>query len=274
MSSTESDKSIIRLKVDPANPGQFFACCGLLEIAERLWNGVEGWFEGNSFCCRRKGRVVSLSEVLNAVRNICFENGDNETSSEDTDESDSATDKSFKPIVVEKPIQLLLDWWTDKSLKTWAGSMNERLILLAMCNAIDIDNPDPFSQSQVVFDALQKNKKREPFYFDARRGANALAGDVGFAPDALKMRSAAFPVVEAFCFFGLQRCRPMRTVTNRVFEYCTWQYSLPMTLVPLAVCGILPQLEYQKFRFENAFRTDQKKHKAFTPATPLKGEGI
>ena len=81
MSSSESDKSIIRLKVDPANPGQFFACCGLLEIAERLWDGVEGWFEGDHFCFRKNGRIVSLSEVLNAVRNICLENGDNEASS-------------------------------------------------------------------------------------------------------------------------------------------------------------------------------------------------
>ena len=30
--------------VDPTNPGQFFACCGLLELADRLWPGAEGWF--------------------------------------------------------------------------------------------------------------------------------------------------------------------------------------------------------------------------------------
>jgi CRISPR-associated protein Csx14 len=31
--------------VDPTNPGQFFACCGLLELADRLWQGAEGWFD-------------------------------------------------------------------------------------------------------------------------------------------------------------------------------------------------------------------------------------
>ena len=36
----------IRVKVDVTNPGQFFACCGLLELADRLWPGVEGWFDG------------------------------------------------------------------------------------------------------------------------------------------------------------------------------------------------------------------------------------
>src|SRR6266446_4280053 len=39
----------IRIAVDPTNPGQFFACCGLLELADRLWQGAEGWFEGQQF---------------------------------------------------------------------------------------------------------------------------------------------------------------------------------------------------------------------------------
>jgi len=32
------------VQVDVRNPGQFFACCGLLELAHRLWPGAEGWF--------------------------------------------------------------------------------------------------------------------------------------------------------------------------------------------------------------------------------------
>jgi CRISPR-associated protein Csx14 len=32
----------LRIKVDPTNPGQFFACCGLLELADRLWSGAQG----------------------------------------------------------------------------------------------------------------------------------------------------------------------------------------------------------------------------------------
>ncbi len=29
----------IAIPVDLTNPGQFFACCGLLELADRLWHG-------------------------------------------------------------------------------------------------------------------------------------------------------------------------------------------------------------------------------------------
>jgi CRISPR-associated protein Csx14 len=35
---------MIQLRLQPTNPGQFFACCGLLELADRLWNGAEGSF--------------------------------------------------------------------------------------------------------------------------------------------------------------------------------------------------------------------------------------
>ena len=47
----------IRIAVDPTNPGQFFACCGLLELADRLWSGMRQ--EGD---CRSvlKGTVPSL----------------------------------------------------------------------------------------------------------------------------------------------------------------------------------------------------------------------
>ena len=31
----------IRIRVDLSNPGQFFACCGLFELADRLWPGIE-----------------------------------------------------------------------------------------------------------------------------------------------------------------------------------------------------------------------------------------
>ncbi len=32
---------VSRLTWIPTNPGQFFACCGLLELADRLWPGAE-----------------------------------------------------------------------------------------------------------------------------------------------------------------------------------------------------------------------------------------
>ncbi len=39
----------IVIPMDLGNPGQFFACCGLLELADRLWPGTEGRFDYGSF---------------------------------------------------------------------------------------------------------------------------------------------------------------------------------------------------------------------------------
>ncbi len=56
----------ITVPVDLANPGQFFACCGLLELADRLWSGAEGWFESDAFFIRTTGG--SLDAITAALR--------------------------------------------------------------------------------------------------------------------------------------------------------------------------------------------------------------
>src|ERR1700747_1456326 len=54
----------ISVSVDVTNPGQFFACCGLLELADRLWPGAQGWFEDSTFGIACRG---TLKEVLNQL---------------------------------------------------------------------------------------------------------------------------------------------------------------------------------------------------------------
>lgn len=278
----------IHVRVDPTNPGQFFACCGLLELADRLWEGAEGWFEVGRFCIRTDETEAALPTLLAAAKDINLAENDFTPGAED-DENDAESDEQeglISPLIIVSPVALCLDWWEDKTLKTWAGRMNERQIFLAMASAIDPPNSDPLNQCEVVFDPLspavetvfvkqrrdrKKRKPREPFYFDARRGASALPIDVGFSADplktSLKLYTVAYPVVEAMAFIGLQRCRPRPSDVPRVFDYFAWSTPLPVSVTPLAVNGLISKGD--GFRFENAFRTDQRKHKAFTPATPI-----
>jgi CRISPR-associated protein Csb3 len=121
----------------------------------------------------------------------------------------------------------------------------------------------------VVFDPEEPDKKVEPYYFDGRRGNNAQSRDIGFAPDALQMTTAAFPAVEFLCLVGLQRVRPQLTDEPRVFEYCTWGGPSLPEIVPALASGVCADAARRRYRFENAFRTDQRKHKAFLPATPV-----
>ncbi len=281
MSSTAT--SPIRFRVDPANPGQFFACCGLLEMADRLWSEAEGWFDGNTFFIRAMRNTATLSMLLDAAKTIQLmqiETGPNDGENEEDEKSEDAEDH-ISSLLITAPVSVRLDWWSDRSLKTWAGSMNASMIFLAMCNAIDPAQDDPLNHGTVVFDAAVQDvasrpkrrarNPREPFYFDARRGANALSIDVGFSTDSLKksqeLTTVAYPVVESMCLVGLQRCRPRPTDKPRVFDYFVWNTPISVTVAPVAVSGLAES--GSGFRFANAFRTDQKKHKAFNPATPL-----
>lgn len=264
----------IRIHVDPTNPGQFFACCGLLELAERLWGFAEGWFEAEAFHIRTEDSSACLPRLLETVRNFQLSECSDTSLAEDGDQEEEDSEDETGSLTIVSPISIRLDWWEDKSIKPWAGSMQENKIFLAMCNAIDPQCTDPFDQGGVVFDPQlppspgkkhgAKAKKREPFYFDARRGASALPIDVGFSTDALGISTVAHPVVEALCLIGLQRCRPKPTETPRVFDYYTWRTPLPISIVPAAVSGLIGGGDC--YRFVNSFRTDQKKHKTYTPA--------
>lgn len=250
----------IRVKVDLTNPGQFFACCGLLELADRLWPGAEGWFDEQEFCIACGG---TLSDLLHKVTEAKLEQLDSD-------------DNMASPIRLPEPFEMTLDWWTDaisggRQLKVWAGSMRNVRIARAMQQAIiDIAEPNGlFGYAAVVYDPDQSNKKVEPYYYDSRRGWNAQALDIGFAPDSLKMTTMAYPAVEFLCLVGLQRCRPAPTQTRRVFDYHAWTSPMPTSAAAAAACGALMTSGATIYRFENAFRTDQKKHKSFLPATPI-----
>ena len=72
-------KPTLRLRLDARNPGHFFACCGLLELADRAWGGAEGWFEAPAdFFCLGPidvGACDAPAEgLLNALRGAALEN--------------------------------------------------------------------------------------------------------------------------------------------------------------------------------------------------------
>ncbi|HRQ74541.1 MAG TPA: hypothetical protein PK098_01335 [Phycisphaerales bacterium] len=202
------------------------------------------------------------------------------------------------------PFDLHLDWWQGDSaavLKPWAGSMQVRRMAaaaLAECfNAFSRLSPfeyacvlRPTDDDEGEEDseaAGEEGGKAEPFYFDSTRGTNASPLDIGFSPNKLsverttatktgkaktkkvKMETIAFPAVEFFALVGLQRFRPAPTGTPRVLDYWTWSVPLPPALAAAAVCGMLPGVGGERYRFENGYRTDHRKHKGFLAATRI-----
>lgn len=252
-------KPNISVNVDVTNPGQFFACCGLFELADRLWPGVEGWFAHDSFRIATSG---NLPDLVSAIVDAKLEQTD-------------PGDDMASPMQISAPFEMYLDWWTDefaggKRLKVWAGSMRNVRIARAMQSALkDIELLDQmFNHAAVVFDPDQPKKKVEPYYFDARRGQAAQSIDIGFAPDSLRMKTLAYPAVELGCLVGLQRFRPAETA-RRVFQYGVWHDALPVIAASIAASGTARANSVRAYRFENAFRTAQRKHKSFLSATPI-----
>ncbi len=261
----------IRIKVDVTNPGQFFACCGLLELADRLWPGAEGWFEDREFCVAGGG---TLGELIHAITTAEIVQLD-------------AEDDTGSPIQIGLPFRVIrLDWWHDEShadrklngkeLKVWAGTMESARIALAMQHAMKDDrfrSPSLFDVGVIAYDPDDGDKKVEPYYFDARRAPNAHARDVGFSPNDLGVTTTAFPAVEFLCLVGIQVARASPTARPRIYDYFTWHMAVPTNLLLAASTGQLEAPRQRGYRFENWYRTGQKKHKAFRSAIPLNQRG-
>lgn len=249
---------MIRIDVDVTNPGHFFGCCGLFELSERLWPGVKGSFVASSFELSQG----NIEQMLRAAAQAPLTRIDQ-------------SDATKSPLWLGDPFGLRLDWWKDTSsggasLKTWAGRMDVHRIGCAMQSALmHCAAERPFDTAEVVLGP--DGKKVEPFYFDARRGATAHPLDLGFSPDALELSTIAHPASEFLSLVGLQRFRPAAAeVRTRLFIYRAWQHPLPIAVAAVAAANAITQ-PGPLLRFENLFRTDQRKHKAFSPAVTLQG---
>lgn len=248
---------MIRLDIDLRNPGQFFGCCGVFELAHRLWPGTTAQFAGRTFVVSQGdlGRLMEQVAGATLIKLV-------------------PADRAASPMLLGGPFRLRLDWWKagsgETSMKPWAGTMLAYRIARAMQGELTktLDHGF-FDDGHVVRGADEK--KVEPFYFDARRGNSALPLDIGFSPDKLSLEAVSFPSTEFFTVIGLQRFRPS-VRRARVFCYTAWQRELPPRLAALAVSQAIHD-PGPVFQFENAFRTDQRKHKAFTTAVPIHGVG-
>lgn len=244
---------MISLDVDLTNPGQYFGCCGLFELAQRLWPRVTAHFEGEQFIVSEGDLKELVTETAHAPLEVL----------EPANQTSSA-------LRLAGLFDLRIDWWkVERGLKTWAGRMSVDRI----ATSLQRDLPNTlsngfFNDGHVVVGT--DGKKVEPYYFDGRRGATALPLDVGFSSDALSLETVAFSATEFLTLVGLQRFRPS-DVKLRVYRYRAWRAPLPVALAALVTANALPD-DGPLFQFQSAFRSDQRKHKAFSPAIPVHGD--
>lgn len=250
----------ITVAVDPTNPGQFFACCGLLELADRLWLGAEGWFSetGREFNLACGGTLPKLLESLVAA-NL-----------EPLDPDDGATSPLRLPF--DRP--LVLDWWHDtrsggKELKSWAGQQKITVVARAMQAALvraAERGPQLLNYSELLPDPENPQRTVAPLYFDARRASGATNLDVGFSLDVQGIDAPTHPAVEFLCLIGLQRFRPSPVGEGYAYR-CWFRPHPPVTAAALASGAVGDGMAYL---FRLLYRT--KYLKGFLPAQPLRGD--
>ena len=227
-----------RLGLDPRNPGQFFACCGLFELAELAAPGGEARFldEGRQFAISTDGPVPPGDLKL-----------------EPQADRDGKSDPVESLVLETSGRALALNWWrnetlTDKSsLKTWGGQQTSRGVLSELLALLEFDVP-----VEELFEFRKYTKSR--FGVDARSAWEPI--DAGYSPNDLSQDAATFPWVEVLAVAGLQGFRPAGDGGSwyRRARYCAWFDPLPLVAARAACAAPWLGLPSRAFRFEIASR--------------------
>lgn len=273
-----TEKPNITVKVDLTNPGQFFACCGLLELADRLWPGAEGWFEDRSFNLHAGGNLRSLLTIL------IFDPPEQVSSFCGT--------LSVKPIVAPLALtfdgnassRFVLDFWLKVAAKSgsvqavaappwnmWSGNQKSfqiwlqlrdelRAILVGDSATRTVARTD--AQLQELF--YQTRPLTGRFGFDSTAAWNAL--DVGFSPNDQGMAVESSPATELLAAVGLQRFRPV--VDEGMITYQLWNIPCAACVAAAFASGSINSVG-NRFRFEIV---DRGQYSAFGKAKPMKGD--
>jgi CRISPR-associated protein Csb3 len=278
----------ITIPVDLTNPGQFFACCGLLELADRLWPGAEGWFEGDAFFASTS--TGSLCAITEALRNCSVDNtmtpeqvarlqalsamSKSDRTAEAGLEDEKKDLESLRrelPIVLKGSLHFLVDWFNDdlaggKRFKTWAGQQSVLDIARAM--------HDGCGKTQGIWDDVRRTGL--PFNFDSDLGAQGSALDIGFSfdplagSDATRIEGTCKPALELLAFIGLQRFRPCELPRQGRFVFTAWRPPLPPSAASTVASGAVTLVGDPQFEFKLLYRT--KYLKSFLPAIPYRGD--
>lgn len=229
----------LTIQIDLRNPGQFFACCGLLELSHRIWGSTAlGWFDKAKFFLHvpEIDEASASPELMKTLSEMTF----TATDSED----------SGSPIVIGmgEHGDYQVDWWLKtvhrQSLRTWGNGTSYKLFT-SLCQ-------EGSKAENIVagFELTAKMKGR--LSVDPRASWTAI--DAGFSPNDQNFNVATFPLVEFLAGIGLQRNRPAPTPNKTSYwGYHIWKTPLPSPLI-VSIKQTLPSNQITSYQFELAQR--------------------
>lgn len=249
----------LRVRLDPLNPGQFFACCGLLELVNLDHHGALSRFVLHQsqprvadFMIGGQDHCMGLADVLARLRIA------------EPEFPDQQIEPAIRPVSIPfNGTTLVLDWWLNEfrdgtvNLKCWAGQVTTNKLFSELLRSLDDTSSDAD-----LFERLRMTKDK--FGVDPRSAWNAL--DFGFSPNEHGRDSATFPAVEILAAIGLQSFRPQAERRQGV-RYCLWQTPLPAAVARLAFRQPWTGLPHRQYSF--SIKKRGQSYKYFTFAQDL-----
>ena len=258
----------ITIPVDLTNPGQFFACCGLLELAGRIWPEAEvtGYFlpavykiskfqlEGNIALQSQailREVLTSPREAVESYRTILGSNG-----------KPVADAMKTKPIHIGGRCAIRLSWWLDElaglvsPFKMWGAHQTSEGLIDNMIQAID----DGAITDATILEFRIGMTGR--IGLDTRSSWNTL--DEGFSPNDQTLPVDTYPATELLAAIGLETFRPTKTPDGYV--YGSWMKPLPVVAARAMASGAPKLPNLHRYRFEIGTRG---KFKFLTKSSPI-----
>lgn len=283
----------ITVPVDLTNPGQFFACCGLLELADRLWPGAVGWFVSDRFhiagppeCSLRvlfhkienstvvNTMTTSQNSRLEELRAMTKKHRE-ATPGLDDEKKELESRRRELPIVLSGDIAFRVDWFCDEfaggsRFKTWAGQQSVLEITMAMHGGVKTAG---LNEAESIWSNARSIGL--PFNFDSDLGGQGSALDIGFSFDPLagseatRIEGTCRPSLEFLAFIGLQRFRPLELKGQNRFVFAAWHNPLAAVVAAACACRAIEIGRESIYEFRLLYRT--KYLKSFLPAIPFQG---
>ncbi|MBW3595645.1 MAG: type I-U CRISPR-associated protein Cas8c [Planctomycetes bacterium] len=250
----------IQIPVDLTNPGQFFACCGLLELADRLWPNAEivGEFSRPTFE-RSQFSILSKSTISThaLITALCSSTRRPVDPYRPIKKDGKLVNdiRKIKPIRIDvaktvsqqyEPVTLRLSWWLDElagqqvdDFKLWSAHPSSKSLIDDMINAIKVDE---IREDNLLDYSVGMTGR---IGLDVRSSWNAL--DEGFSPNNQNLPVETYPATELLAAVGLQNFAPISE--DNAYVYVRWNSRLPPSVARAAVCGCIALPGSTRYRF-------------------------
>ena len=218
----------LSIPVHLGNPGHFLACCGILYMADRMFDVATGYFDNECFVLQTNHGGNPVTYIIEQVSMLKIQ-----SISEDRD----------SPIKLKGGTETYLDFWNhfdDRPItKLFTGNQKSKKIISRWHEELKKINTGGKS------DIFKISTKELPSGFDTSTAYSAL--DVGFSLNAHKMnkKMITYPIVEFFAHIGTQMFGYKKDGGS--YSYNVWKQPLSIQIAMAVAAGALELTRTQRF---------------------------